>query len=173
MSDQATTLSIGHRLAARRKEQGLSLEQAAEQTKIRTVYLQALEEDRYGDLPGAAYVTGFLRNYARLLEMDGQELVAELVDRGEISDLAAPPLKTGDDENRYAGKSSGRGWLVLGVLVVVAVAAALAYLFDLPPFADPDQAGQGTPAVSLPSDRPAPDETPVPPAPGSPPTTGD
>lgn len=61
-----------------RTQNNLSLEELAELTKIPRSSLEALEHDRYDDLPGPVFVKGFLRCCARVLEVD-HELFFELL----------------------------------------------------------------------------------------------
>lgn len=58
-----------------REAKGMELKEIAEITKIRSKYLKALEEEDYRVLPGGAYTIGFLRSYARFLELDADSLV--------------------------------------------------------------------------------------------------
>jgi cytoskeleton protein RodZ len=74
---------IGRRLRAQREALGISLETAEEETKIRRKYLEALEAGRTADIPGEAYLKGFLRSYANFLGLDGQALVEEYKQRLE------------------------------------------------------------------------------------------
>jgi cytoskeleton protein RodZ len=67
---------FGDRLREARESKGLSLEQAEQFTRIRHDFLKALEETRLDALPGHAYARGFVRNYARLLDLDPEEMVA-------------------------------------------------------------------------------------------------
>ena len=69
--------SIGQRLKQEREARYLSLEKASEATRIRTVFLQALESDDYSVMPSAAQGRGFLRNYAEYLELNIDEMIAE------------------------------------------------------------------------------------------------
>ncbi len=62
-------------LATMRNRMGLSREDVAAALRIRAPYLQAMEESRFHDLPGAAYASGFVRGYAEYLGMDGGEMV--------------------------------------------------------------------------------------------------
>lgn len=78
--------TLGERLEEARKRKGISVREAAEATKIRSDYLQKFEANSFDfDLP-PLYVRGFLRAYAKFLELDPQRLVAEfdalLVDAG-------------------------------------------------------------------------------------------
>ncbi len=66
---------VGLTLAEARKEQNLTLKQVAEKIRIRQRYLVNLEEGQLSDLPGRVYILGFIRTYARLLNLDEDELV--------------------------------------------------------------------------------------------------
>jgi transcriptional regulator with XRE-family HTH domain len=68
---------IGRRLRAARESKKITLELAEEETKIRKKYLEALEGGREADLPGEAYLKGFLRTYGNYLGLDGAALVEE------------------------------------------------------------------------------------------------
>jgi len=64
---------LGELLRKARQERGLSLAQVEEATRIRSAYLQALEEEAYERLPAPVYVKGFLKNYALYLGLDAQQ----------------------------------------------------------------------------------------------------
>lgn len=66
---------VGQLLAVARKEKNLTIWQVAAQIHIRQQYLADLEEGRLHDLPGRVYTLGFIRTYARLLDLDGEELI--------------------------------------------------------------------------------------------------
>ena len=81
--------SIGQRLKKEREARFLTLEKASEATRIRIVLLQALEADDYSVMPSAAQGRGFLRNYAEYLELNIDEMIAE------IQRSAPPPEVSG------------------------------------------------------------------------------
>lgn len=58
-----------------REEKGLSYQDIENSIKIRVRYLQALENEEYNILPEKTYVRGFLRNYARHLGLNPEEIV--------------------------------------------------------------------------------------------------
>lgn len=67
--------TIGERLEEARKRKGVSIREAAETTKIRGDYLQKFEANSFDvDLP-PLYVRGFLRSYARFLDIDPERIV--------------------------------------------------------------------------------------------------
>src|SRR5579859_4156079 len=70
------TDTLGAELRAARESRDLSLEQVEKQTRIRIHYLTALEADEYTELPSAVQARGFLRNYARFLGLDADNLEA-------------------------------------------------------------------------------------------------
>lgn len=70
--------SIGERLKTARLARRLSLEQAAQQTRIRKGTLEAMENDDFDVIPSRAQLYGFVRLYAEYLALDGETLVSEL-----------------------------------------------------------------------------------------------
>lgn len=68
--------SIGEMLKDARETQRLSLQQAAQGTRIKRDYLQALENDDFAAIPGTTYTKGFLRNYGRFLNLDVEMLLS-------------------------------------------------------------------------------------------------
>jgi transcriptional regulator with XRE-family HTH domain len=68
---------VGELLRAARQKRNLSLAEVAAATRIKPIYLEALEDSEYSVLPGTAYVTGFIRNYARFLGLHPDEVLEE------------------------------------------------------------------------------------------------
>jgi cytoskeleton protein RodZ len=62
--------AVGQMLREARESLGLGLEQVAEDTRIRQHLLEAIEDGRFGDLPGSAYAPAFLRGYASCVGLD-------------------------------------------------------------------------------------------------------
>ncbi len=67
---------IADELRHTRVARSLSIEDVAAILRIRPDFIRAMEEDRFDDLPGPAYISGFLRTYATHLGLDGERLVA-------------------------------------------------------------------------------------------------
>ena len=80
--------TIGQRLKQIRLSRQLSIEKAAEATRVRVVYLQALEEDNYSAMSSAAQGRGFLRLYADFLGLDLESAMTNLRQGGTVD---APP----------------------------------------------------------------------------------
>ena len=86
------TLSIGEKLRQAREARKLSLEQVAQQTRIRLRFLAALEQGELDSLPSATQARGFLRTYAQFLKLDPEPLLAGL--RGESMAEKSPAIET-------------------------------------------------------------------------------
>ncbi len=69
--------SFGEKLKTEREKRKISLEQISSSTKIGTRMLQALEEDKFNQLPGGIFNKGFVRAYARFVGLDEDQAVAE------------------------------------------------------------------------------------------------
>jgi len=67
--------NLGEQLSVRREQLGISLAQAAAETKVAVHYIAALEQGSYDQLPGEVYARSFLRRYTAYLRLDGPELL--------------------------------------------------------------------------------------------------
>jgi transcriptional regulator with XRE-family HTH domain len=68
---------VGELLRSARQKKHLTLPEVADDTRIKVQFLEALEDGNYGQIPGPAYVTGFLKNYARYLGLQADDMVQE------------------------------------------------------------------------------------------------
>ena len=96
--------------------------------------MQALEEGRFDDVPGATYVAGFLRTYANYLDLDGEEIVRMFKD-----DSGGVLVR----QNLYfpIPASEARrptGAMIIGALLVAIIALALWYAIKERQFVDID-----------------------------------
>lgn len=107
-----------------RLKQGLTIEEVAERTKIRTQFLIAIEEGRFNELPDQAYVRAFLRTYARALDLKPEAIMLEYEARHA-------PLQQGEAlgirERRLKIRSQKRLRFAVGV-GILAIIGVLAYL---------------------------------------------
>jgi cytoskeleton protein RodZ len=93
-------LRIGEILKRERERRGYDLQQIADYLCIRRGLLAALENSRYEEFPADAYVIGFLRSYADLIGLDGQQAInhyrQEMAGRRRKPDLVLPtPVSEG------------------------------------------------------------------------------
>lgn len=108
----------GSTLKTERELRQISLEEVAQVTRIPLSSLRMLEDGELAELPGEVFVRGFLRSYARALDLDVDEVLA--IHGGDVSPSAAPaPLGSVSTPER--GKR-------VGIAVAVAI---LLLLFTL------------------------------------------
>lgn len=153
----AYTLSVGRQLQQAREARGLSVGDIAQALKLGPRQVEALERDEWTDLPGTTFIRGFVRNYARLVGVDPQPLMAHLgsllekpVDTLNVPEAAPATMRSG-------GRSRDRA--VVGIGVGLVVVAVLAY-FLLPN----DLAAWRASLQSLLDAGPSPEETTAAPA---------
>ncbi|MFT8871306.1 MAG: helix-turn-helix domain-containing protein [Sporolactobacillus sp.] len=93
---------LGQALREAREKKGLSLDKLQEVTKIQRRYLQAIEEGRFEQLPGAFYTRAFIKNYAEALGFDfpvfAEEHASEMpkIERETRIEVNTPPPEGGE-----------------------------------------------------------------------------
>ena len=70
--------SVGETLRRERERRKLELRQVSNETKISLRLLEAIEAEQFEKLPGGVFTRNFVRQYARLLGLDEEEIAAEL-----------------------------------------------------------------------------------------------
>ena len=63
-------MSVGTILRDRREALSLDLPELSEYLRIKQVFLEAIENEDFRDLPGGTYATGFVKTYAKALGLD-------------------------------------------------------------------------------------------------------
>ena len=124
--DNSRAIDIGAHLRDAREARGASLEEAALVTRIGKNYLLAIEGGTFDKLPNPAYVRGFLRIYAKYLELSADDIVARydesLVPVGKPAEApvkARPELAPGKRE-----ATRGR-WAVPAILLAAILIIAV------------------------------------------------
>lgn len=107
--------SVGAMLARARRERGQEVADVAANLRIRRVYLQAIEERRYAELPGPTYAVGFVRSYAEYLHLDAEFLVERF--KSEIAGLERKP-SLHFPAPKPEGRVPGGALVVISVLLI-------------------------------------------------------
>jgi cytoskeleton protein RodZ len=132
--------SIGGRLRAAREQRDLDINAIAGELHLDAVIIEALENDDSAALPEPIFVQGYLRSYARLLELPEDEIVGNYT----AQSAEPPPLSVirVDRAPRFRHLPSFR--LVRNVVLLL-LALILAWLAW--PFAERYLEGRGQPAA--------------------------
>ena len=85
--DNIELTSIGKLCLDARVNKSLTQEQASALLKVRVKTIKDFENGDIIDLPGTAYKIGFVRSYARLLELDSDLLVQEFKESIELNNF--------------------------------------------------------------------------------------
>lgn len=124
--------SVGQQLRAGRERAGLSVDEAARALKLSNRQVESLEQDDWASLPGKTMIRGFVRNYARLVGLDGQVLMSSLEGMAmpkspELRGAVGTPVSMPKE-----GKSDRKDVFRVLAGLLVLVLALVAYFF-LPP----------------------------------------
>lgn len=71
---------FGKFLQQAREKKRLSLEDVASQTRIQQKYLEGLESEDFGSLPGKVFAKGFVRSYAKTIGLDEEDVLQRFLD---------------------------------------------------------------------------------------------
>ena len=72
--------NIGLKLKEKREENGLSIEEVAEDLKMRPSQITSIEEGKKDDFKDIFYLKYFIRDYAKYLGLDSEKIIDEFDD---------------------------------------------------------------------------------------------
>ncbi|MEO8485564.1 MAG: RodZ domain-containing protein [Betaproteobacteria bacterium] len=151
-TEAAAAPSAGTVLAHARHAAGLTIEDVSMQLKLAPRQVVAIERDDFANLPGRTFIRGFVRNYARLLHIDVDAVLAalpgELGTAPERPSLAATSRAIGEMPTERSSRPAIARWAIPLVLVAI-VAAAAFYEFARPPASRAPAAPASLPGVPL------------------------
>ena len=113
--DQVELSTVGKLCLDARLNKGLTQEQAAALLKVRVKIIKDFEDGEHIDLPGMAYKVGFVRSYARLLDLDGDLLVKEFKESLELTSFK-------EEYKFLTPELNKNNFLPIGVVVSVFIA---------------------------------------------------
>jgi len=114
----------GQMLAQLRVERKLSIADVAQRLKYGARQIEALEAEEFDKLPGATFVRGMVRGYAKLLDTDPQPVLDALDQRYIPAEIDLDLRDKGIPFAR-SGKGGTRAYLGLSVLVLIVLAGVL------------------------------------------------
>jgi cytoskeletal protein RodZ len=117
-------MGVGVRLRALREQRAISLDALAQRTRIAPRVLRAIERDDFGSVPEGIFVRGYLRAYAREIELDPEEIVAQYRAEHEPATQPAPSRSSvaSDTTRTYLTRQA---YTLMAVAVGASVLAAL------------------------------------------------
>lgn len=129
--------TLGSQLAAKREQLGWAVAEVASHLKLAPRQIEAMEADNYAALPTMVMTRGFIRSYAKLLDLDVSDALAAISPAAAAQPVRASAhgqLSTPFSESRFSlmGRSKfAYKWLV--VLAVLLLLLAVAIRLDVLP----------------------------------------
>lgn len=123
--ETSTVMSVGERLRQARESMGLSQQTIAERLCLRLSTVRELEEDRTPSDLAPTFLHGYIRSYAKLVQLPAEELLPMLSKQTPAKMVRVAPIK-----NTLLGKQRKKrdGWLMtftwLVLFVVIGLTAA-------------------------------------------------
>ena len=151
---------LGSKLKEAREARQVTLREIEWATKIRADYLQALEDEDFALLPSATHVRGFIRSYARYLDIDSNPLVEEFNNAGEAATEIVSTRRSVGTRQRDFAVTPG---MIVGAALIILIGVFGFYLkhqFDKYQASRVAEA-QPSPGLRL-SDLPSPTALPTP-----------
>lgn len=116
--------SVGELLRLEREAQGKTIEDVAKATKMSTLIIESLEDDRFSAFPAPVYAKGHLRMYARFLGLGEDEIVEKYMrftqqrEPDELDEWDAVEFEI-QERRRTAGR---RGlWITAAAVAFIAI----------------------------------------------------
>jgi cytoskeleton protein RodZ len=110
-SDQGRVLLPGQRLRQAREARKLTEAEIAAKMHLSVSYIRALEADDYDRLPEAAFIRGYIKNYAKLVGAPGDELATQfqqmMMEHAPVSTPPPPAASTHDRRLWWIGGAAG------------------------------------------------------------------
>ena len=111
-------VDIGRYLSDVRENFGISLEQAASALNIRLKYLVSIEKGTLEDMPGQAYLRGYIRNYSEYLQLDSTDVL-----------LRYEKLLGTHEKAYFVPQNNARSNMPGGTLVIVCLIMCIIFLY--------------------------------------------
>jgi len=123
--------SFGARLSWERERAGLTVTDVAARLRLHLNQVRAIEQESLNALPEVAYVRGFIRSYARLLNIDPAPLVEDLATKlvpatASVVDGIAHH-RDYSPVREAAREQSSRRFVILGAMLLLIVLGALGW----------------------------------------------
>ena len=118
----------GGALRMEREKQGLSIQDVANKLRLSPKQIEALEADKFANLPEPTIVRGFIRNYAKQLRMNAEPLLdayTVIVPSNTPHELTIKPTSNMHVSSRDKSKVSSYVWA--GLLALLALGVWLFY----------------------------------------------
>jgi cytoskeletal protein RodZ len=130
MSTEPMNDTLGSFLKQSREQRGMSAAELSRVTRIPLASLEAIECDRFDELPGEVFVRGFLKAYAQAVSLVPAEVLARYTSSRRIAYVTPLPVQT---PLQAAREGQGRRFGVAIAFVLLLILLSLALSIVLKP----------------------------------------
>ncbi|MFN3901080.1 MAG: RodZ domain-containing protein [Alishewanella aestuarii] len=118
-------LSVGQTLRQEREKRQLSLEQAAQQLKLRVEILRNLELDQPDKAILPTFMRGYLKSYARFLKLPEQALLTRFEQQHQVKSAPVKTMRTFSNRSAKQRTEARYMWLTWLIALVLLVSLAV------------------------------------------------
>jgi cytoskeletal protein RodZ len=120
--------ALGEEFRSAREARGLTLSDVAGQIHIRSVYLNAIENEDWTSIGAPVYVRGFIRTYARFLGLEGESAIERFNQSAPAAKPAGHSLSAVTAAAERDRESSGPSlWVIAGAIVALVLVCFVGY----------------------------------------------
>lgn len=117
------SVSVGELLCNARKSVGWTVAEVASKLNLTVFVIESLEQNKFAQLPGTTFARGYVRSYAKLLQLDATQLVLSFDQQvGAAADVSAVHTIDKMGESRKVSRGMLQFSLFLLFLIVLAAA---------------------------------------------------
>jgi cytoskeleton protein RodZ len=128
-AESAPPKSLGQKLAAERERQGLSRSDVAQRLHMSAYQIEAIETGDYSRLPKGTFLRGFVRNYAKVLGLAPDALLALLTEAPSAEKKPGIVVPTQNIRFDPIGERLANPYVKAATIAAVVIAIAFAAMY--------------------------------------------
>jgi cytoskeleton protein RodZ len=113
-------VKLGLFLKKEREKKGLTLEHLAKVTRLRSNYIEALENEEWDKLPGQVFIKGFLKTYTSALGLDYRQVIEEFKSSVPVHEGLPKPLVPPKKTNKV---------FIFSVITAVVIVSLIIFIY--------------------------------------------
>lgn len=117
--------SVGQFLRKAREARNISLEEVSRATRVPVLSVERIEADQFDELPGEVFVRGFLKSYARALDLEPDDVLARYTASRKVAWVTPLPLTSPGGSGRSRRFGVAIAFVLLLILFTLALSIVL------------------------------------------------
>lgn len=117
--------SVGQYLRELREQRKMSVEEVSRATRVPMASVERIETDRFDELPGEVFVRGFLKSYARALNVPADDVLARYTASRRVAWVTPLPIAAPSKPARGRRLGVAVAFVLLLILFTLALSIVL------------------------------------------------